>query len=361
MNHVDITLYLNEYRVKALSDALREKTGETVEDKLLEAFDALYQQYVPAEDIAQLEASIELKEAAEREAAEAARRFAVYHVRENDEDYHFTSDYFKTPMQAAYRYRLYDRGELSAKPETLAAAFIETNPIDLKEFKEACDDIRSDKRITALIEFDLDEGRVSICDSGDNEWQTYSLHDFSVAAYKAYRSDYRSEDCRREIFNASLCGKEIDAHMIADKKAGTRIEGATMDREAFTAYLNSIRPDSDYAAKIWCQWAKELEGFDSSHGELPAGEYKTAEMFLNEFAERLRTIREIHGDKIAGQMISLAEISACPFPWEMKLAAEHLAGGGKVEDIPEMEEEGTLEDFDEYLPPQEDGMQMPPM
>lgn len=178
MNHVDITLYLNEYRVKALSDALREKTGETVEDKLLEAFDALYQQYVPAEDIAQLEASIELKEAAEREAAEAARRFAVYHVRENDEDYHFTSDYFKTPMQAAYRYRLYDRGELSAKPETLAAAFIETNPIDLKEFKEACDDIRSDKRITALIEFDLDEGRVSICDSGDNEWQTYSLHDF---------------------------------------------------------------------------------------------------------------------------------------------------------------------------------------
>ncbi len=210
MNHVEITLYLNEYRVKALSNALREKTAETVEDKLCEAFDALYQQYVPAEDIAQLEASIELKEAAERAAAEAARRFAVYHVRENGEDYHFTSDYFKTPMQAAYRYRLYDRGELSAKPETLAAAFIETNPIDLIKFNEACDDIHSDKRITALIEFDLDEGRVSICDSSDNAWWTYSLHDFSVAAYRAYRSDYRSEDCRREIFYSSLAGKEID-------------------------------------------------------------------------------------------------------------------------------------------------------
>ena len=37
-----------------------------------------------------------------------------------------------------------------------------------------------------------------------------SLHDFSLAAYKAYRSDYRSEDCRREIFNSSLAGKEID-------------------------------------------------------------------------------------------------------------------------------------------------------
>ena len=62
--------------------------------------------------------------------------FAVFHIRENGEDYHFTSDHFRTPMQAAYRYCLYDRGELSANPETLAAAFIETNPISLKEFNE---------------------------------------------------------------------------------------------------------------------------------------------------------------------------------------------------------------------------------
>ena len=56
----------------------------------------------------------------------------------------------------------------------------------------------------------MDEGRVSVYDGTDNEWQTYSLHDFSVAAYKAFRSDYRSEECRREIFNSSLAGKEVD-------------------------------------------------------------------------------------------------------------------------------------------------------
>lgn len=113
-------------------------------------------------------------------------------------------------MQAAYRYRLYDRNELTANPQTLAAAFIETNPISLKKFNEACTDINTDKRITALVEFDLDEGCVSVCDNSDNAWQTFTLYDFSVAAYKAYRSDYRSEDCRREIFNNSLAGKEID-------------------------------------------------------------------------------------------------------------------------------------------------------
>ena len=210
MSDMDITLFLNELRVQALADALGSQTAETVEDKLAEAFDTLYQEYVPDEQRASIEATIESEYAAEQAKTEAARRFAVYHIRENGDDCHFTSDYFHTPMQAAYRYRLYDRGELSANPETLAAAFIETNPISLKEFNEACTDINSDKRITALIEFDLDECNVSICDSSDNEWQTYSLHDFSVAAYKAFRSDYRDEECRREIFNNSLAGKEID-------------------------------------------------------------------------------------------------------------------------------------------------------
>ena len=31
-----------------------------------------------------------------------------------------------------------------------------------------------------------------------------------AATYKAFRSDYRSEECRREIFNNSLAGKEMD-------------------------------------------------------------------------------------------------------------------------------------------------------
>lgn len=42
MNDVDITLYLNKYRVKALEEALGKRTAETIEDKLSEAFDVLY-------------------------------------------------------------------------------------------------------------------------------------------------------------------------------------------------------------------------------------------------------------------------------------------------------------------------------
>ena len=223
MNDIDITLYLNADRVRALADALGSQTAETVEDKLTEAFDTLYQEYVPDEQRASIEATIEREDAAEQARLEAARRFAVYHIRENDDDCHFTSDCFLSPMQAAYRYRLYERGELSSAPNTFADAFIETNPVSLEYFGEVCSDIHSDNRIPALLEFDLDEGRVSVCDSTDNEWQTYSLHDFSVAAYKAFRSDYRSEECRREIFNNSLAGKEMDLSEETDDETENQV------------------------------------------------------------------------------------------------------------------------------------------
>lgn len=106
MPDMDITLYLNELRVRALADALGNQTADTVEDKLTEAFDMLYQEYVPDEQRAAIEARIERENAAEQARLEAKRLFAVFHIRENGEDYHFTSDHFRTPMQAAYRYRL---------------------------------------------------------------------------------------------------------------------------------------------------------------------------------------------------------------------------------------------------------------
>ena len=223
MNDIDITLYLNEYRVRALADTLGSQTAETVEDKLTEAFDTLYQEYVPDEQRASIEARIERENAAEQARLEAARRFAVYHIRENGDDCHFTSDYFLSPMQAAYRYRLYARGELSADPKTFADAFIETNPVSLEYFSKVCADIHSDDRVTALLEFDLDEGWVSVHNSTDDDWQVYSLHDFSVAAYNAFRSDYRNEECRREIFNNSLAGKEMDLSEETDDETENQV------------------------------------------------------------------------------------------------------------------------------------------
>ena len=66
MNDIDITLYLNEHRVKALAGALAQRTANTVEDELLEAFHALYLEYVPEEQRATIEVQIEQEEIAEQ-------------------------------------------------------------------------------------------------------------------------------------------------------------------------------------------------------------------------------------------------------------------------------------------------------
>ena len=129
-----------------------------------------------------------------------------------------------------------------------------------------------------------------------------------------------------------------------------------MTAETFAEFVNAIRPNSDSAVAVWLEWADELGEYDSSHGEKPAGSYKTSEIFLDEFAQKFSVIRELHGDAVAEKMIFLAEIGACPFPWEMKLAAEHLAAGGSIHDIAAMEESGVLEDFSDIL--QEDGPSM---
>lgn len=256
MNSIDITLYLNEYRVRALADALGSQTAETVEDKLTEAFDTLYQEYVPDEQRASIEARIEREDAAEQARLEAARRFAVYHIRENSEDCHFTSDYFHTPMQAAYRYRLYERGELSADPKTFADAFIETNPVSLEYFGKVCADIHADDRVTALLEFDLDEGCVSICDSDDNEWQTYEELREIVQDPTAYESWHTALSTVNAVY------------LIVDRENGRKYVGSAYGKGGllgrWTHYVKSLHGDNKLMKELLCDYPDRYTHFQFS-------------------------------------------------------------------------------------------------
>ncbi len=118
-----------------------------------------------------------------------------------------------------------------------------------------------------------------------------------------------------------------------------------MNYNDFKAYINSISPKSDTTANSWLEWAKELERMESSDGELSRGEYRSADDFLDEFVSHMQKAHEKYGVEVVQQIISLADISACAFPWEMDRAAKHLANGGKIGDIPQMERVGTLEEY----------------
>lgn len=129
---------------------------------------------------------------------------------ENGSDAYFTSEHFNTFRSAAYRYRLYDRGELSAEPQSLTDAFIGNDAITAADYEYLCDSMPNDIRITAFVDFDLDNETVSVYSERNNTWRSYSLHDVSVAAFKAFRKDCASSDERERTFKIALSGKEID-------------------------------------------------------------------------------------------------------------------------------------------------------
>lgn len=208
MNYLETVLYFNELRQKALEEELT-PYGRTVADELKDAFNTMYESLVPEEKRFAIEAEIQKTEAEEQAAAEANRRFGVFHIRENGENSYFISELFQSLYSTAYRYRLYDRGEISGDPQDFASAFGEAIPITETEYNVLCDQMPKDIRIQALVEYDLDDGTVSACESGDNAWQSYRLRDLSVAAFKAHRSSYRISAQRQRIFVEALEGKGI--------------------------------------------------------------------------------------------------------------------------------------------------------
>ncbi len=131
---------------------------------------------------------------------------------------------------------------------------------------------------------------------------------------------------------------ELDSHMPTEEKL-------LMPIEEFTQRLKCIMPDGDSEISTWVTWAKELEQMDSSDYELPKGSYKTQEEFLHDLYKRIKKICKSYGQEVAVKVISMAGISFCLFPWELKQAAIHLSNGSDLQEIQRLSEEGLLEDF----------------
>lgn len=113
----------------------------------------------------------------------------------------------------------------------------------------------------------------------------------------------------------------------------------------FAELIREIEPESRRTADVWIRWATELSDYDRLNNHRTSSELKTAEMYLEEYAEHLRSIRTSYGDGVARQIVSLAELYSCPMPWEMEGAARFLAAGGDLDEILELEYAGTLENY----------------
>ena len=91
MGDVDVTIYYNEDRLNAMERILHEQ-GTDLTTAITEQMDALYVQLVPEQERSEIDAKIAQEHAQRMEEQEAARRFAVVHLHDDQEDYHFISE-----------------------------------------------------------------------------------------------------------------------------------------------------------------------------------------------------------------------------------------------------------------------------
>lgn len=213
MPDIDITLYYNQHRLDAMQRILAQQ-GSTVEQQLYPALDELYLKVVPALERGEIETRTVVEKQQADAASEAARRFAVVHLHDAQGDYHLLSELHTSFLHAARLYRVVTKDLTSPLPtaQAMSLAFLYHQDITPQQFSELCDSIATDNRITALLEFDFEEGTVGVCQSSDNAWWYYNLKDVSAAAFRADRKSNLRPNARQEIFSAALEGKELDVY-----------------------------------------------------------------------------------------------------------------------------------------------------
>lgn len=211
MADIDITLFCNAHRFDAMARALALQ-DMTVVQALYPALDILYEKVVLAEERRQIENTIADEETQRLQEREAARRFSVVHLHDADGDLHFISELHTNFYNAARLYRMVTKDLTGPAPvmDRLSYAFMAHQTITPVTFSALCQTMPNDQRITAVMEFDFEDGTVGVCDGSDNAWRYYKLKDVSTAVYKTERKSGLRWSEEQELFTKALSGKEID-------------------------------------------------------------------------------------------------------------------------------------------------------
>ena len=204
----DIKLEYNNHRFAVLKKILSEQ-DKTLDAELSSALDTLYEKYVPEKLKAEIESLIARENA---ELRQTENCFAVYHLHDDFDDYHFTDEFNNSFYDAACRYcEMLEYGYKSKTVDTVAHEYFPDNQqINASVFSVLCNTMPNDNRISALIEFDLENETVSVCDSSDNAWKAYHLEDIADAVHKVKLKSELILETDQEIFNNALAGKELD-------------------------------------------------------------------------------------------------------------------------------------------------------
>ena len=204
MKSREICVWLDERWYDALSRHLKD---ETVEDKLGDYLDQLINELVPEQEYSRISQELWQEDRQARQELEAARKFAIFRIRESGQDRCLQVERPLEFLDAARLLRSYLRGERGASSfEQMLHQAEEITP-------EAFEDMvlvrmENTGKVTGTFELDFDKREFSAVNVMDG-WQTFAMGDVSKAVYQADRKAHLDSDQRWVRFLDALDGRQI--------------------------------------------------------------------------------------------------------------------------------------------------------
>lgn len=203
--HEEIVLWLDRRWKKAIEKHLK---GETLQEHLETVLDELCNQ-LPQREYERISREIYAEDAANREAEEAARTYAAYHVVENGQEWYYKTTPGEELLAVGKKLRGYVTKGSGVAPDKFIGMFFDGQPITAKEF-DALTALRMENtgKVRGVFDVNFDKREFSAVHIIDG-WQTWVMRDVSVAVYHATRSQFASGDDKWRKLLDHLNGKEI--------------------------------------------------------------------------------------------------------------------------------------------------------
>lgn len=218
MSSREISVWLDERWYDALSRHLKD---ETLEEHLENVLDEMCNQ-LPRQEYERISTLIWQEEQRNKEAAEAARRFAVFHVTEHGESVHFLAEENLEMLQTAVKLRSYLRKPPGDSPVQFLGMFSRGERISAEQFDTYVQErLDNTGRVTGAFDIDLDNGTFDALHIMD-DWQRFRIQDISTAVYYATKKSYASQEHQWKVFLDRLDGKQLAADTEAQFLRGQR-------------------------------------------------------------------------------------------------------------------------------------------
>ena len=201
----EIVLWIDQRWKNAIEKHLK---GETLQEHLETVLDELCNQ-LPQREYERISREIYAEDAANREAEEAARTYAAYHVTECGQEWYFKTSSGEELLAVGKKLRGYVTKGSGVAPDKFIGMFFDGQPITAKEF-DALTALRMENtgKVRGVFDVNFDKREFSAVHIIDG-WQTWAMRDVSVAVYHATRSQFASGDDKWRKLLDHLNGKEI--------------------------------------------------------------------------------------------------------------------------------------------------------